>query len=70
MQYKYGTIYRDVMGLPRRIDWCYWMDRVKEFKERPLAHELVGILEKSAPGFVKPCPWKVSCKFFETFFLL
>lgn len=60
MQYKYGTIYRDIMGIPAKFDWCFWMSHLKEFRDNLLANELIKVLDESVPGFVRPCPWKVN----------
>lgn len=60
LQYKYGTIYRDVLRAPNKMDFCYWMRNLDKIaKERPMANQLLKIFNDSVPGFFKPCPWKV-----------
>lgn len=56
-QYKYGTIYRDVLRL-KKIDWCFYMNNLNVARNIPLFHELLKLLDDNAPGFVRPCPWK------------
>lgn len=62
MQYKYGTIYRDVLHSPFQFDYCYWMGHLDEFRKHPLANEFVKVLDGSTPELAKPCPWKVAKK--------
>lgn len=57
-QYKYGTIYRDVLHL-KKVDWCFYMNNLDIARNIPLFHELLKLLDDNAPGFVRPCPWKV-----------
>lgn len=67
MFYKYGTIYREVMHSPRIIDWCFYMNNLDFARKGPLFKQFADLLESISPGFVRPCPWKVSNCNFLTF---
>lgn len=64
MYYKYGTIYREVMHSPRKIDWCFFMNNLDMARKGLLFKQFVDLLESISPGFVRPCPWKVTFSFF------
>lgn len=59
MQYKYGTIYRDIMRLAYKIDFCWAVGNIVESNKNPLIKEFQRLMNDSVPGFIKPCPWKV-----------
>lgn len=35
------------------------MNNLDKARNIPLFHELLSLLDDNAPGFVRPCPWKV-----------
>lgn len=65
MFYKYGTIYREVLHTPRKIDWCFYMNNLDTARKDLLFKQLIDILDNVSPGFVRPCPWKVTSFFFN-----
>lgn len=53
-QYKYGTIYRDVLRV-RSFDWC---DAVNRRSVQSLFTKFyVDMLEENAPEMIHPCPY-------------
>lgn len=64
MQYKYGTIYREIINLPYKIDFCYAVKHLEESMNNPFVKEFKKMADDSVPGFIRPCPWKVRLKSF------
>lgn len=62
MQYKYGTIYREILRAPRKFDVCFFMEHLDRIKSSPYATELFQVIQRSVPGFARPCPWRVILK--------
>lgn len=56
IQYKYGTIYREVIRSPR-IDLCKLLDE-KDFSNK-LVSTLLQLVNDTSPGLVHNCPYQV-----------
>lgn len=69
MYYKYGTIYRQVLHTPSKIDFCYYMNNLDSARNDLLFKHLIDILDNVSTGFVRPCPWKVNL-FFSFFWII
>lgn len=53
-QYKYGTIYRDVLKV-KRFDWCDAMDR--RSSQNIVIKFLIDLAEENVPDMIHPCPY-------------
>lgn len=55
LQYKYGTIYREVMHGPM-VTWC---EMTKDHWANLIVVQLMKIFEASFPGLIHPCPYYI-----------
>lgn len=60
MDYKYGTIYREVLKVPK-TNPCEVIDNIKE-SNNPLFKAIYDIAHDIVPDLVHPCPFTVKCK--------
>lgn len=65
MYYKYGTIYREVLHTLSKIDFCYYMKNLDAARNDLLFKHLIDMMNLVAPGFIRPCPWKVNLFFVQ-----
>jgi len=55
LEFKYGTVYREVIRLPK-IVWCYMMNS-DSFANKILS-QLIDIIRETAPQVLHKCPYR------------